>query len=336
MDPLLWLFQQKPKADWAWQLDAQGRSWHRDQALSLANVSLLMYSDAPDIQAGLLARGFTQATVCESPHALLPSTAVLAVRPDAIVVAFRGTRPANPLDLMVDLNLRQVPLHSVLGGPDDGQVHEGFARGMAAVLPGLQAALAQADAAGGAPRPIWITGHSLGGAMAMLCALQWARTGLGQRVAGVITFGQPRTGDDTLGNRYEALLGDRTWRCVNDTDLITHLPPRQVNRLEQVLAQPGLGTLIDLANAVVDGQVMRIEHYAHTRQLRLLLPAGGLSDQAADEQAREPAFLQAGDVLSRGVLALPGLPLALLQLKDHAPINPTTHDGYTERLARLP
>jgi hypothetical protein len=138
-----------------------------------------------------------------------------------------------------------------------------------------------------------------------------------------------------LVNRYEALLGDRTWRCVNDTDLITHLPPRQVNRLQQVLAQPGLGTLMDLAHAVVNGHVMRIEHYAHTRQLRLLLPAGGLSEHAGNEQAREPAVFQAGDVLS-GVLALPALPLALLQLKDHAPINPGTHDGYTERLARLP
>jgi hypothetical protein len=84
------------------------------------------------------------------------------------------------------------------------------------------------------------------------------------------------------------------------------------------------------------GRRAKGETYQHVGQLRLLLPDGGITEDARAEAARELALLGAGESLS-GVAA--GLVGTLVQfpwlVKDHAPINHVTHDGYVDRLGAV-
>jgi hypothetical protein len=74
---------------------------------------------------------------------------------------------------------------------------------------------------------VWLTGNSLGGALATLCGLYLQLNGY--PVEGVYTFAAPRVGDEQFRNLYNAHLFGRYHRWVNgtgaDQDLVTKLPP---------------------------------------------------------------------------------------------------------------
>jgi hypothetical protein len=71
-------------------------------------------------------------------------------------------------------------------------------------------------------KPLFITGHSLGGALAILCAQLLERNGITAQA--VYTFGQPRVGDCKYAAAYNALLGAKTFRLVYENDLVPHVP----------------------------------------------------------------------------------------------------------------
>jgi len=78
------------------------------------------------------------------------------------------------------------------------------------------------------------------------------------------------------------------------------------------------------------------QRYEHAGQLRLLLGGGLMSDRPQDEVAREPPFLAHAPTARTLFLDLARLLVASPELlKDHAPINPITHDGYVERIEGL-
>ena len=69
-------------------------------------------------------------------------------------------------------------------------------------------------------RRIYITGHSLGGALAAITAYYAETATAPVKLTGVYTFGQPYTGDDDFQFCYDAGLKDRTFRFVTDKDVI--------------------------------------------------------------------------------------------------------------------
>jgi hypothetical protein len=74
----------------------------------------------------------------------------------------------------------------------------------------------------------WVTGHSLGGALAALAATSLEYQGF--KVAGLYTFGQPRVGDWAFTRQVNAHMGDRMFRYVNNNDIVPLIPP-QMNPL---------------------------------------------------------------------------------------------------------
>jgi len=68
-----------------------------------------------------------------------------------------------------------------------------------------------------------ITGHSLGGAIAALCAVD-LQYNFGQEIAlEVYTFGAPRVGNGAFADSYNQRVPD-TWRFVNGWDAVVGLP----------------------------------------------------------------------------------------------------------------
>ena len=141
----------------------------------------------------------------------------------AIVVAFRGTEPDRWTDWCTDLNSAQKLWLSC-------QVHTGFATahdGVANKYVELVRKMRTNNQA------IFTTGHSLGGALAVLaaarCVLGDLSTGEGRpesglTVRGVYTYGQPRVGDWQFAAAYEDALGLKTFRFVNRDDVVPRVP----------------------------------------------------------------------------------------------------------------
>ncbi|VDM85686.1 unnamed protein product [Strongylus vulgaris] len=71
---------------------------------------------------------------------------------------------------------------------------------------------------------IWVTGHSLGGAMASIAASYLAYSGVAKgHDIKLVTFGQPKTGDTNFGNNLTKKV-PYSYRVVNNRDLVVQVP----------------------------------------------------------------------------------------------------------------
>jgi hypothetical protein len=181
-------------------------------ALVCAHLSRFAYRSAQEIEKAATAWPAKARFVEEKNHAGL----VVAV-PGALIVAFRGTDQA--LDWLTNVAFWQ----RGPWGPEWGRVHAGFLAAVDALWPKLIAAIAELD---GGPRPIWFTGHSLGGAMALLAAVKLLNEGPGAAIGGICTFGQPMVGNDRFAARLDQQLAGRFVRFETAKDDIARQPPR--------------------------------------------------------------------------------------------------------------
>src|SRR5262245_54808408 len=178
MDPILDLLNQRPREDWQWSFQPATAGHSAINALALCNAALLTYSDQAGVQRFLEKWQFSDVDLLRGFH----TQGFVARQGNTVVVAFRGTEPINADDWLSDVNYHQRQLL-----PDvPGLVHGGFARALEEVLPPMVDAVMKSSR-GITPR-LFITGHSLGGALAVLAAavLQFQ---LSQDVAAVYTYG---------------------------------------------------------------------------------------------------------------------------------------------------
>lgn len=123
------------------------------------------------------------------------------------VLAFRGTVPTSISDWLRDFDALPVDDSSI------GWCHQGFRDGTFLVLPAILRGL-------DATTPIVLTGHSLGGALAVVTAA--LLVSIKRPVAKVVTFGAPRA----VGSRAIGLLRNTPTRqyCYGN-DPVPLLPP---------------------------------------------------------------------------------------------------------------
>jgi hypothetical protein len=157
--------------------------------------------------------------------------------PDLTVVAWRGTVPTSLDDWLRDVDA--VPTWH----PQLGICHRGFLTGAEALMPAILA-----DTAGDT---LVMTGHSLGGALAI------AGTGLavaaGRSPAGLVTFGAPRVGFHTLRTLLDR-VPIRQYR--NASDPVPDVPPFYEHVAELIeIGEPDFGGIHDHAVALYDADV---------------------------------------------------------------------------------
>jgi thioesterase domain-containing protein len=75
---------------------------------------------------------------------------------------------------------------------------------------------------GTAERPLWVTGHSLGGALALLAAWRFERQFI--QVHEVVTFGAPMVGNGEAARALDAAFAGRVHRYVDVEDPVPLLP----------------------------------------------------------------------------------------------------------------
>ena len=184
-----------------------------DRASALAMAAELAYESGDAVEATVCDEwGFDRCRFIDSGDTQM----FLAMDRDVMLVAFRGTEASDVADWITDADI------SLVDGPLDGQVHEGFYDALADVWQVLHHEVRILDPQ--QRKSLWVTGHSLGGALAALAAARWVE--LGRRVSGLYTFGQPRTGDAKFRRNFNFALKASTFRFVNDNDLVTRVPPR--------------------------------------------------------------------------------------------------------------
>jgi triacylglycerol lipase len=127
---------------------------------------------------------------------------------DAVVVC-RGTEPHDRNDVRADLALGLVVAETV------GRVHRGFKQEVDDLWPRLEQALVSNT------RTLWFTGHSLGGAMAAICAGRCRLSYIRSNPRALYTFGSPRIGN----RRYVNYVHLEAYRWVNNNDVVARLPP---------------------------------------------------------------------------------------------------------------
>lgn len=129
---------------------------------------------------------------------------------DSIVICFRGTQPAELSDIAADLKSWQVASETI------GEVHAGFKGELDKLWDHILAYTMMKQCKG---KHIFVTGHSLGAAIATIAAsrlkaLDWSVT--------LYTYGSPRVGDHTWSKQFEEI---ETYRFVNNNDIVTAVPP---------------------------------------------------------------------------------------------------------------
>lgn len=168
------------------------------------------------------------------------------------ILCYRGTQPEDIISVLTDVDVVPERLSLDIGGTEHC-VHAGFYRNMRVTRHLVVEALNRAvegrsiypedgDEAGNRLEKLYVTGHSLGGAMAALMAIvlvsEPAYRHITDKLEAVYTFGQPLIGDPdfaadcerAVDARGRHVLRDRLLRYVYAGDVVPHLPPRPVGR----------------------------------------------------------------------------------------------------------
>jgi len=147
------------------------------------------------------------------PYDNKSSQAILVEHEQFLCMAFRGTDEIRDWFDNLDIQKREELF---------GVFHEGFWEATQDIWPKIYRDYLHAYKS--KPRPLFLTGHSLGGAMATIAAAKMVYEDL--PFTSVYTFGQPRAMDRETGRKFNTECKERFHRFCNDKDVVTRIPAR--------------------------------------------------------------------------------------------------------------
>ncbi len=156
--------------------------------------------------------------------------AYVASNDDHILLAFRGTESPTNLDGLKDwlltdaMNLLIVPEgrlgHDLCAAGVGARFHKGFSDAIAEIWTPLSAAV-EAEVKK-RDRPLWVTGHSLGGALALFAA--WLLNRKFIPVHQIYTYGAPMIGNQIASDAFDREFAGSISRYVSGKDPVPKLP----------------------------------------------------------------------------------------------------------------
>lgn len=175
------------------------------RSLVMAELAMIAYNDQDEAGRAAAAIGFPEARLIENDGA----QAYWFRNEFDVVLTCRGTQPNEWNDIQADVNAIMAALGAV------GRVHSGFYDEVKVLWPTLEEMLREAA------EPVWFCGHSLGGAMATICAFQCKTSSIVRDPQELHTFGSPRVGC----RRYVRHVPITHFRWVHNNDIVTRMPP---------------------------------------------------------------------------------------------------------------
>lgn len=187
------------------------------------------------------------------------------------VICFRGTQQIE--DWLT--NVRIKPVDIFYTNPETktktaiGRMHGGFHDAYKSVEEEIADRLK-----GFEDLPLYITGHSLGGALAVVAT--WYQSS--QKLAACYTFGAPRVGDQGLIDWFKTPI----YRIVNGPDPVTLVPPAQTTISVLKVVVRVLGVALPFWNWAgwVTKRLIKIQKFRHYGYMRYLtvVDAGSAGD----------------------------------------------------------
>jgi len=181
---------------------------------SMAELAYLNFENDPDERklfiASLKSGGFDLVKTFNSKET--DTQAFIATCPEFAVLAFRGTEVNKIRDVKTDIAATKT---SVL----QGYVHNGFMNAYKSISEDIKKSLLELR-----DIPLYITGHSLGAALATVATQNLEHDHRFPRfrdmIAACYTFGSPRVGNSHYEQEFKAPI----YRIVNTTDIVTTIP----------------------------------------------------------------------------------------------------------------
>jgi triacylglycerol lipase len=178
-----------------------------EQSALFARLSSLAY-EKPDTAKKLFNKaGFDDVTYYGNDG----SNAYVVESKEDVIVICRGTEVQEWNDVKADLSIALTPSRTGVG-----RVHRGFRTYTDKVWEPIKSHIKNING-----RNLWITGHSLGAAMATLmarrCVLEASLP-----VPVLFTYGSPRVGDRVYIDEFNSHITHHRW--VNDGDIVTKVP----------------------------------------------------------------------------------------------------------------
>ena len=169
-----------------------------EQLLEFARISATTYDNPKDSKSKFKALGYTIVQFFDVDGA----QGYLLKGANAHVLSFRGTEVTEKSDVLADLKAGKNLEAS------GGKVHVGFKDELNKLWPAITVSLANIDT-------LYVTGHSLGAAMATIAASR-----IQTKVIALVTFGSPRAGNQEFVNS----LTVTHYRVQNNCDDVTKVP----------------------------------------------------------------------------------------------------------------
>jgi pimeloyl-ACP methyl ester carboxylesterase len=144
-------------------------------------------------------------------------------------------------------------------------------------------------------KPLFLTGHSMGGALAVLTACRLAK--LGRPPVAIYTFGSPRVGDRQFCAGYAL----PTYRVVNGLDLVPEMPLASMKRLLPAKSRFTNDKILDQLKRMA----RRVPCYGHVKTLVYIDRNGEITCDADVEPWHAHAVALA--IATRGKTFLEGI-----------------------------
>ena len=170
----------------------------------MAILSGLAYGEPSEVNKKFRKHGFYDTKFCNKQGA----QCYIVWNDTDAVICFRGTEPKEVSDIKADLNaVQKQGLHN------KGDVHAGFQGEINKIWDVILEKVNELEG-----QTIYITGHSLGGAMATICAKRLQEQKIDVRC--LYTYGSPRVGD----RRWVKSLQIPHYRFQNNNDVVCKVP----------------------------------------------------------------------------------------------------------------
>ena len=174
------------------------------KSLLFAEISMASYLPIKQCNIAAGQMGFTDGKVFDCRH----TKAIWFQNQFDSVVVLRGPEVHCWKEIAFHKKMPMTSAETV------GKVHKGLKARVDGIWPRLESDLARNNV------PLWFCGHSLGGALATICASRCMLSYVKTEPKGIYTFGSPRVGC----GRYVNYVSLPHYRWVNNQDVVTRVP----------------------------------------------------------------------------------------------------------------